>query len=43
MISLMFQIVIISFLALGAIITHAIYNTVSSAQEGDLEHQADLI
>lgn len=34
-------IVIISFLALGAIITHAIYNTVSSAQEGDLEHQAD--
>lgn len=29
------------FLALGAIITHAIYNTVSSAQEGDLEHQAD--
>lgn len=34
-------IVIISFLALGAVITHAIYNTVSSAQEGDLEHQAD--
>lgn len=34
-------IVIISFLALGVIITHAIYNTVSSAQEGDLEHQAD--
>ncbi|CRV16134.1 ATP-binding protein [Staphylococcus saprophyticus] len=34
-------IVIISFLALGAIITHAIYNTVSLAQEGDLEHQAD--
>ncbi|MDW3861309.1 ATP-binding protein [Staphylococcus saprophyticus] len=34
-------IVIISFLALGAIITHAIYNTVSSAQEGDLEYQAD--
>ncbi|RIO26554.1 two-component system histidine kinase PnpS [Staphylococcus saprophyticus] len=38
---LLFIIVIISFLALGAIITHAIYNTVSSAQEGDLEHQAD--
>ncbi|MGX0818024.1 two-component system histidine kinase PnpS [Staphylococcus saprophyticus] len=34
-------IVIISFLALGAIITHAINNTVSLAQEGDLEHQAD--
>lgn len=38
---LLCTIVIISFLALGAIITHAIYNTVSSAQEGDLEHQAD--
>lgn len=38
---LLCTIVIISFLALGAIITHAIYNTASSAQEGDLEHQAD--
>lgn len=38
---LLCTIVVISFLALGAIITHAIYNTVSSAQEGDLEHQAD--
>ncbi|NWK85521.1 PAS domain-containing protein [Staphylococcus sp. GSSP0090] len=38
---LLCTIVILSFLALGAIITHAIYNTVSSAQEGDLERQAD--
>ncbi|MDW3928701.1 two-component system histidine kinase PnpS [Staphylococcus saprophyticus] len=38
---LLCTIVIISFLALGAIITHAIYNTASSAQEGDLEHQAN--
>ena len=33
---LLCTIVIISFLALGAIITHAIYNTASSAQEGYL-------
>ncbi|PHK50940.1 two-component system histidine kinase PnpS [Staphylococcus edaphicus] len=38
---LLCTIVIISFLALGAIITHAIYNTVSTSQEGDLEHQAE--
>lgn len=37
---LLCTIVIVSFIALGAIITHVIYNTVISNQEGDLEHQA---
>ena len=37
---LLCTIVIISFIALGAIITHVIYNTVISSQQGDLEHQA---
>ncbi|GEQ02730.1 two-component system histidine kinase PnpS [Staphylococcus ureilyticus] len=37
---LLCTIVIISFVALGAIITHVIYNTVISSQQGDLEHQA---
>lgn len=37
---LLCTIVIISFLALGAIISHVIYNTVTTSQQGDLEHQA---
>ncbi|SCS29551.1 two-component system histidine kinase PnpS [Staphylococcus caeli] len=37
---LLCTIVIFSFLALGAIISHVIYNTVATGQEGDLEHQA---
>ncbi|PTK88052.1 PAS domain-containing sensor histidine kinase, partial [Staphylococcus gallinarum] len=37
---LLCTIVILSFLALGAIISHVVYNTVSNSQNGDLEHQA---
>ncbi|OEK70272.1 histidine kinase [Staphylococcus equorum] len=37
---LLCTIVIISFIMLGAIITHVIYNTVTTGQEGDLEHRS---
>src|SRR5699024_72814 len=40
---LLCTIVIISFVALGAIITHVIYNTVISIQQGELEHQAEQL
>ncbi|OIX97215.1 histidine kinase [Staphylococcus equorum] len=38
---LLCTIVIISFIMLGAIITHVIYNTVTTGQEGDLEHRSE--
>ncbi|MGW7930058.1 two-component system histidine kinase PnpS [Staphylococcus xylosus] len=37
---LLCTIVIVSFLILGTIITHVINNTITTGQEGDLEHQA---
>jgi len=40
---LLCTIVIISFLMLGAIITHVIYQTVTTSQEGDLEHRSQHI
>ncbi|MDG0842679.1 ATP-binding protein [Staphylococcus equorum] len=40
---LLCTIVIISFIMLGAIITHVIYNTVTTGQEGDLEHRSEHI
>ncbi|KRG10397.1 two-component system histidine kinase PnpS [Staphylococcus sp. NAM3COL9] len=40
---LLCTIVIISFIMLGAIITHVIYNTVATGQEGDLEHRSEHI
>ncbi|OEL02146.1 two-component system histidine kinase PnpS [Staphylococcus casei] len=40
---LLCTIVIVSFLALGTIITHVIYNTVTISQQGDLEHRAEHI
>ncbi|MGJ5708657.1 two-component system histidine kinase PnpS [Staphylococcus equorum] len=38
---LLCTIVIISFIMLGAIITHVIYNTVTTGQEEDLEHRSE--
>ncbi|MGJ5713737.1 two-component system histidine kinase PnpS [Staphylococcus equorum] len=38
---LLCTIVIISFIMLGGIITHVIYNTVTTGQEGDLEHRSE--
>ncbi|XVL43403.1 ATP-binding protein [Staphylococcus equorum] len=38
---LLCTIVIISFIMLGAITTHVIYNTVTTGQEGDLEHRSE--
>ncbi|WP_251519949.1 MULTISPECIES: two-component system histidine kinase PnpS [Staphylococcus] len=37
---LLCTIVILSFIALGGIISHVIYDTVTMSQQGDLEHQA---